>query len=99
MVEELDVLTPHPDRVRPDPPRSRRKVRTGGVAETADPVHVRVSGVASDLALEHLEDVGADDFMPVALVPGHLGFRGIEGQGDIVVVEYADQGTSPRPVA
>src|SRR5687768_4349266 len=79
--------------------RSGRQVWTRGVAEAAHPVHVRIPCVARDLRLEHREDVGADDVVPVALVPGHLTRRGVEAQRDVVIVEYADQRTSTYPVA
>ncbi len=47
VAEELHVPAAHPDRVRPDPPRARAEVRSGAVAEAADPVHVGVAGVTT----------------------------------------------------
>jgi hypothetical protein len=62
-------------------------------------VDVGIPGVAGDLGLEHREHVRADDLVATSLVPRDLAAGGVEAQGDVVGVEYADQRPAARPVA
>jgi hypothetical protein len=62
-------------------------------------VHVGVPGVTGDLGLEHREHVRADDLVATSLVPRDLVAGGVEAQGDVVGVEYADQRPTTRPLA
>src|SRR6266567_7381564 len=92
LLRDLDIAGPHPDRVRDARHRAARQVRSGRVAEVPDPVRLRVAVLT---LLQHIEDVLAHD--PPATVLDHLAAGRVELQGDVVLVQPADDGAPSRP--
>src|SRR6476620_9332618 len=93
MVDEPQAARSHPDRVRNAGRRRRGEVRPAGVPEVAEPLPTR-----RDLALEHLEDVVADDLGAAVDVAQHLAARGGVGEGHVRRLQPPEQRAPSRPV-